>query len=524
MIRKVFCLFFMYLFSLSSFAQGEELVLMKGDCMQSFVGEAPSLQGTRRAALNPMTNWDANKIYKQMVVLFSFSDVDFLETHSKEYYQQVFNEEGYIEREGKGCVADYFREQSGGLVNFEFDIYGPVQVSTKAQPYDAPNANTRNYGKEPMMEALQRVLDENPTVDFSQYDWNGDSIVEQVIFVYAGLPGNVSASSYGHIWPNTGTFSTITTPDGFAIFNYTASGERYPTSPEVSCGIGTICHEFCHSLGLPDIYPTGSSAIYSAVDEWDLMDGGNFTNLGWCPPNFSAMEKMLLGWLTPVELTEPTTITDMESVSNGGAVYQIKHTDTEYLLLENRQQDGWDKGNPGKGLLIYHVNYNPSSWNNNRVNAFAEEKDFLYQLVHADNMSYNDWDNYLKTAGFSSAYAKSGRMNKLHLSTSPYPCDTNNEFTDTSVPSAEMQTKNADDLTLLSKAITNIQVSDDGLVSFDFMGGTTGINNLRVLDEDGVSCLYDLSGQRVYIPLPGRMYIAKRKDGTTYKYIHSYEQ
>ncbi|MBQ9230902.1 MAG: M6 family metalloprotease domain-containing protein [Prevotella sp.] len=471
MKTKILLGLFTLLFPLCSYAQGEEFVVVKGDCLPGLSDNILPSHPTRRALRTPNTDWDASRTYKQMVILFSFSDVDFTMENSKEYYQRLFNEEGYNERNGKGCVADYFREQSGGLLNMQFDIYGPVQVSGKAQPYDKPTSSTRNYGTSSMREATQVILDENPTVDYSQYDWDGDGNIEQVIYVYAGTPGNLGSSTYGCIWPNTSSFSTITTPDGKKISGYTASGEIWgmtsqePKQP-VYCGIGTICHEFSHSLGLPDIYPT-SGNIFSAVDEWDLMDGGNFTNYGWCPPNYSPLEKMLLGWLTPIELTETVSITGMKPVSEGGAVYQIKHTDTEYLLLENRQWTGWDAGVPGKGLVIYHVNYNSTAWRSNRVNSFTSEDDFRYKLVHADNMNYAEWDDYENQHGISK-YANSGWMNNVHLSTSAYPFDANDELTDTSIPDSEMQTGDANDETLLLKPISHIRMADDGQVSFDF--------------------------------------------------------
>lgn len=506
---------------LRTLAQGEEFVVVKGDCLPGLSdAKHSSNHASPRFLRTPNRDWDASRTYKQMVILFSFSDTDFSMENPQEYYQKLFNEEGYNERNGKGCVADYYREQSCGLLNLQFDVYGPVQVSSQACPYDEPTKETRNYGRESMREATQVILDENPTVDYSQYDWDGDGSIEQVIYVYAGTPGNLGSSTYGYIWPNTSSFSTITTPDEKKIFNYTASGEIWgrtsqePKQP-VYCGIGTICHEFCHSLGLPDIYPVGSDLPYSAVDEWDLMDGGNFTNYGWCPPNLSPLEKMLMGWLTPIELTEPATITEMKPVSEGGAIYQIKYTDTEYLLLENRQWTGWDAGAPGKGLVIYHVNYSASAWSSNRVNSFSSESDFRYKLMHADNMNYTEWNEY-KDAQKLSKYANSDWMNNVRLSTSSYPFGENDGLTDETIPAAQMS-----DGTFLQKPITHIQQSAEGLISFDFMGGATGIGDIRPDDGNGVSCVYDLQGQRVYTPLPGRVYVMK-KDGTTYKYIYTY--
>jgi hypothetical protein len=50
------------------------------------------------------------------------------------------------------------------------------------------------------------------------------------------------------------------------------------------------------------------------------MDGGNFTNYGFCPPNYTALEKYLLGWVEFTDLTEATTVTDLKPVAEGGEV------------------------------------------------------------------------------------------------------------------------------------------------------------------------------------------------------------
>ena len=75
-----------------------------------------------------------------------------------------------------------------------------------------------------------------------------------------------------------------------------------------------------------------------------------------------------------------------------------------------------------------------------------------------------------------------------------------------------MYNENASNSTLLSKPITNIQMSDDGLISFDFMGDDpTGIRNLTpdfTPVNDG--CLIDLQGRRVERPSKG-LYIQNGK-------------
>lgn len=513
MKRYLFYGMLILLLPLRALAQGEELGVIKGDCTPGlFDGPENTHRALRRLA-TPNKSWDKDKVYHQLVILFSFSDTEFLEGHTKAYYEKILNQAGYNEGNGPGCMADYYRAQSNGLFNLQFEVYGPYKVSSKACPYDSPNEKTRYYGRDAMEEATQLFLAEHPEIDFSQYDWNGNGSVNQVIFINAGMSGNISsAASYGHIWPNTSSFSTITAPDGKKISSYTVSAEYFSTTRP--CGIGTICHEFTHSLGLPDIYSTTTGD--PVCDEWDLMDGGNFTNFGWCPPNYTALEKYLLGWVEFTELDDATSIADLKPVSEGGEVYRIKHSDSEWLLLENRQQNDWDAGAPGKGLVIYHVNYDASVWKGNSVNNDKTKRRF--HLVHADNMDYDAWADYISAKGLSS-YANNPRMNRRHLSTSPYPYSSgdvvNNELTDTSTPSAVMYYP---DGSLLGKPITNIQMSG-GLISFDFMKPSTGITMPVRQFISGEQQVYDLSGRMVKAPQSGHVYIFRNADGTTYKQI-----
>ena len=509
-MRKVIMLLSLMV-SMTVFAQDFEII--RRGCIPTVEdGDAATARaGQPHRLATPNTDWDANRIYRQLVILIEFEgdETYFKSETPRDDYDRMLNETGYNERNGKGCLADYFRDQSNGLFNVQFDVYGPYRVGQKAQPYDSPNDKTQNYGREAMTAATRLFVDENPDLDFSVYDWNNNGSVNQVIYVAAGYSGNISDSRvYGYIWPSTSSFSSIRTPDGKTISNYSCSCELWPNN--ASCGFGTICHEFTHSLGLPDIYPTSSEAGYSVCDEWELMDGGNFTNYGWCPPNYTALEKMLLGWLTPIELTEKTAITDLKPVEEGGEAYQIKHSANEYLLLENRQQRGWDLGAPGKGLVIYHVQYDKSAWSGNRVNNVVSKRRF--ELVHADNLDYDAWEDYLKNSGLST-YAEKPRLGNRHLSTSPYPFVTENEdgtplvndqLTDTSVPPVKMNYANDEGSLLLGKPVTNITMTDDGLVSFEFMGDpSSGIVDLSSTSHlspltSHPSALYDLQGRRIY--------------------------
>ena len=459
-------------------AQYEGLFPRRMGCTGHLGGAQETRSDNPNTALCPMKDWDASREYRQLVILLEFSDSTFSCENPREYYDRLFNEQGYNEGVGPGCVADYFREQSGGLCNLKFDIMGPYKVSEAAK-----KKGSYIYGEKAISEGIDMLIADRPDMDYKIYDWDGDGNIEQVVIIFASYTGN---DVTGFIWPNTGYIGKEVT-EGMSIINSSCSCELWEKG--YGCGIGTICHEYSHCLGLPDVYPTGYSKYFSICDEFDLMDGGNYTNWGWCPPNLTAMEKMYLNWATPVELDATTTISNLPSISDGGTSYLIRHTDTEYLLLENRQRKGWDAAIPGSGLIVTHIDYNEADWLDNRIN--NKETHFGYDIVHADNMNYNDWDKlYPHEKGEKQYVDQEQFLYNRHLSTSPYPwydsaTETENDcLTDTSVPTVVMFNDNAEGSKQFGKSITNIRVADDGTVSFDFTMETTGIRE-ALLQDDG---------------------------------------
>ena len=504
--------------------KGEDgfLHVISKDELQREISRARASEGTvmpRKARLK--TNWDPTKVYKSPVILVSFSNMGFsVSDNPKAYYDSLFNFPGFNKGVGPGCVADYWREQSKGLFNPQFDVFGPVFVADTAGCYSSPGNGTFRIV---LRNALIKAVD-SLGVDFSQYDWDGDGYMEQPVFIYSGYGGNDGrAPRNGYINPHTATFPVYRS-NGVAANWYTCSAERW-AQYEKSCGIGTICHEFLHSLGLPDIYPTAGNE-FSVIDEWDLMDGGNFTNWGWCPPNLTTMEKMQLGWLEPEELTEPTTITDMKSVADHGTVYKISHTENEFFLLENRQWRGWDSALPGKGLAIFHVYYDYGAWHvsgdggNNSVN--NKPSMHRFDLVYADNMGYEESLQWVKVT-YKRRYLNNKEMlNSFVMSGSTYPLVTdtlvNRELTTVSTPAMKIYEIVDEGVSVLDKPITNIRMSESGLISFDFMGGNqTGIANHHCENVNLEPQLYDLSGRKVSHSGRRGLYLRRDKNGVVRK-------
>ena len=134
----------------------------------------------------------------------------------------------------------------------------------------------------------------------------------------------------------------------------------------------TMCHEFAHVLGLPDLFDQSSLtadgklepvADSAGIGKWGLMGLGT---LGWGiedgPNAFSAWSLAQLGWLG-VDNENLEVITDsrtgivLEPTDRGGHVLKIPLTRDEYFLIENRQSTDsfYNRNIPGGGLLVWHV-------------------------------------------------------------------------------------------------------------------------------------------------------------------------
>ena len=423
--------------------------------------------------------WNPDKTYEQIVLLVDYPDMQFSMENPHEFYDRLFNEEGfeYADGLGKGSVAEYFRDQSNGMFNVQFDVYGPIRVN-----YSYLNLN---FGLEAFFDAIQKSID-SLHVDYSIMDWrenprDDDFItIRDVVIVSAGT-ASVEGGANGMLWPNTGLLmGSIDIGDGREIKAISASTEQWGNGSFT--GIGTICHEYCHTLGLPDVYPTrGGLDFYSVIDDWDLMDGGNYTAWGVCPPNLTASEKYLLGWLEPIDIMGPMEICDLKPLQDGGDAYMMMVSPTEYYMLENRNRQGkWDRGIPGEGLVITYTKFDSQNWTSNSINTKIP---FSYDIVTADGWNYNQWVEYVKQTNGTQYVDEQNRMYSNYLSNAAFP------FVNDTIEIRECL--------MLPFPITNIQMGDDGTISFEVGERQTAISTIENNNEMENLYWYDLQGHRL---------------------------
>uniref|UniRef100_UPI0040278773 M6 family metalloprotease domain-containing protein n=1 Tax=Prevotella sp. TaxID=59823 RepID=UPI0040278773 len=303
------------------------------------------------------------------VVLVNFKDVKFKINKPKEAFDQLFNSDtqadlGNRNDRNYGSVAKYFRDMSNGEFTPKFKVYDPVTVDKPETYYGGKNEDD-NSDEEPRLlvkDALKLVEDQVKENDITSFCSDGKTI-DCVYIVYDGL-GQNDGGDGTTVWANCWTTDGATL-GGKKVRWYTMSGELSPwkikdgTIPAVN-GLGVICHEFSHSLGLPDMYPTAESAYLDnqEMEYWDLMDGGEYTYNGFCPTAYTAFEKEQMGWPVVIEtLNSDASVNMTTSTEQGGTAYKIVNPQNykEYLMLEYIQQKGWNQYLFGNGLLVYHV-------------------------------------------------------------------------------------------------------------------------------------------------------------------------
>lgn len=521
----------------SCFRLGSNATYKQIDLKQEIKKTNPLRSAQKKQSLTRAATSRATQAYtgkkKGLIILVQFSDVSFDSRYDRDFYDKMANEIGYSKGRQKGSVKDYFLTQSNGQFELDFDVYGPVTLTKNRSYYGAHSGSMNDAHANEMVSTACRMLDDQ--IDFSKYDWDGDGYVEQVFVIYAGN-GEADSGIEETVWPHKSALSSWENGyeiqfDGVAVdvyactselaVNYIASGSGYVTRNQVA-GIGTLCHEYSHCFGLPDMYDVNYTGYYG-TGTWDLLDSGSYNGNGYVPCNYTAYEKMFVGWDSPIVLDKPTTVKNMKSASDYGSsfiIYNDAYND-EYYLLENRQLTDWDKSLYGAGLIVTHVDYSEKLWYVNCVNTNVVYDAYYNDhqrcaIVPADNDTQNTLSSVIGDAYPYESYDEEGNT------------VINNSLTATSSPMASLYNANSDGSYLLNKDITNIVQNEDGTISFDFMGGSdtniiSGIEKVKA-SSDGITRVYNLQGVLIYtcpsqyfninnIPQKGIL-IVKNENGT----------
>lgn len=462
--------------------------------------------------------------HKIPVILVEFSDVEFSVENPKATFDKYLNGKELFNKEtdpemgqNYASVAKYFKDMSFGKFEPEFEVYGPVNLGKPLATYGAGYSSEENMGLL-LTDACTAVDDE---VDFTQYDSNDDGNIDLIYIIYAGFSQSIAGNSTDCIHPKSGYLSLAKSFDGMDVKRYGVNNELNGTPADqangpIINGIGLFCHEFSHCMGLPDLYPKSGSiaeaCINQNMDYWSLMDAGEYTANGYRPTAYTAWERERLGWMEIGTLTGPSNV-ELKSLDEGGAAFRIYNdkdeTGHEYYIVENVQNNGWNKNLFGNGLMVTHVDYLSSQFSLGGCKVNNTEGHPRMHVMAADGMFVPEYflgstieDSYITFLKEHNAdlVAKYGGQvfsiedYKAEAAGDLFPGTSNaTSLTDDSQP-MKAWTYNGE---TMGKPITDItNDTEKGIVSFKFMGGgepVDGINEVTV-NKTTDSHIYSISG------------------------------
>ncbi len=366
----------------------EKGMISKVDARKGKLKRNPVDAATQAAS---QKGYDYNN-FRGLIILVDYYDCQFSRSDMQNFYYCMANEvnyTGYTNEDGTpnwwggctGSVRDYYFDNSQGRFAPTFDVYGPVTLSNYSVDYHEQWNNTGEI----WAAALNQI---DPQVDFSQYDTDNDGNIDMIYFIGAGSGSNSDGSST-HLWPHkSDLYWQWITLDGKRARTYACSTEfLYDASYGLLDGIGTICHEFSHVLGLPDLYDTdyeGSGGQSQHPGDWDVMAGGSYQNYSRTPVAYSLYDRYSLGFAN-AQVINSTGSYSLNQIGSTGEGYIINSPEPQVkFYIENRQNTKWDTYAPGHGMIICRVDStNVSVWDSNDVNSNPAHN--YYVLLRAGN-------------------------------------------------------------------------------------------------------------------------------------------
>lgn len=317
--------------------------------------------GARRLEALPMPT---SGFLANLVIAFRFSDHIGADLPSTEDLEILMNaEEAVPDIAPTGGVKQVFLDNSNGQFEIHSTVTEWVTLDRKyTQEYCADNSAGLTYAMhECMHNALSKV---DSLVNFTDFDTNNDGYIDSIAFLHSGY-GAEHTNNFGCVWSHKWKFyeeiDGEKTPmeyisgEGIKVHAYHISPALWGYYGNEIGRVGVIAHETAHFLGLNDLY---DNDIGAGIGYWSLMaNAWGFDRSQQYPPFLDPFSKGELGWASFTELTEPENGIVVTPSYNSHTYYKITKgfPEGEYLIIENRQQEGFDELISQAGLLVWHI-------------------------------------------------------------------------------------------------------------------------------------------------------------------------
>jgi immune inhibitor A len=319
---------------------------------------------------------------KALVILIDFPDrpAD-RDSHTPAYFKaKLFGA-------GKSSLRSYFDEVSYGRFVLDGDVAGWFESDCAHLDIvnrDGVAGTGDDYGLDISGDAIAPAICGFPLniwglvknaaelasheIDLAAYDNDGpdgvahsgddDGYVDALFVVHAGIGAELWGSvpgSENFIWSLQSNLDYYTPTRGTAFDGVHVGA--FIIVPELG-EIGVFAHEFCHLLGLPDLY--NSATGNSVVGPLCLMDVGAWLGPqanGSVPCHLSAPMKYMLGWLEPDKIC--LGCPGGASAADAAEIHPLGTTESGYSLLDNPGGMDWTEDGSGAGEYFMLENRRP---------------------------------------------------------------------------------------------------------------------------------------------------------------------
>jgi M6 family metalloprotease-like protein len=340
----------------------------------SMAGKSPAeiqrLLGLPPGTTNVLKSKGTSKIF---VLLLSFPDYP--------ASQSPDSINGKIFGDGAGewpreSLRNYYRRASYNMLEIQGAVLGWYQPA-----YTRASVAQTSTARENLIKEALTYFD-NQGHDFSQYDNDGNNVLDYFIVIWTG-PNN----GWGNFWWG---YQASFNDQNFKLDGKSLYQTRYSWQWESNPYPGTfrpyvVIHETGHALGLPDYYDYDATVgPKGGVGGLDMMDA----NQG----DHNCFSKMLMDWISPQVFnygSGPFTL-GASAITQDALIVMPEFSSEspfdEFYMVQNRLRLENDANLYGDGLLIWHVDARLSGNSFKYNNSYTEHK--LLRLMEADGLEH----------------------------------------------------------------------------------------------------------------------------------------
>ncbi|HNY30000.1 MAG TPA: M6 family metalloprotease domain-containing protein [Fibrobacteria bacterium] len=311
----------------------------------------PTKQTTSSRVVSARAAAPITKVLKLLVVPMRYADQD--STYSSDTLVRAFNGPyPYV------TVNQFFSQMSNGQFQVDAKMLPWQKLSlTRAEALLLTDKARQRRFRNEAAAAASRL-----GVNFSDYDFNGDNIVDGLMIMYAGKSSqeDTTAEQGNAVVSQSEVDDTLIGSYKFRqnVFISEVRNDRPSTS-------GPIAHELSHVIGASDTYDTDVTLYGKSggLGCWDLMASGSHglyydprfpeAKGSFKPTGMSTWVKDDLGFTSPpwIDSAQEIRLKPGQAVKVWADPFRLR----QYLYLENRNRSGVDSILPGPGLFVTRV-------------------------------------------------------------------------------------------------------------------------------------------------------------------------